>query len=238
MQLIWIVVLTLTLVILIGSIGLAGDRFGDSTATSSRICANFSVVLGKYLTTGNAGVLDSMRVWSRYNDGGSDTLIACIYSPSGILLGRSTDSVIVANDVLNPYLLHFDNLTINISANTRYWIGIQLRASGSSTNSRIASASSVDTLFLGTDILPLESSLPTGAKYLGSGVDAIRITAYYSARNESRTVTRRRRTEFRAESGDDEGRRWNETFVFGTVDCGSSALPVLECEPGDHCDSQ
>lgn len=218
-----------------GSTVSAGDRFGDSTATSSRICPNNTLLLGKYQSTGNASVLDSMRIWARYNDGGTDTIVACIYNSGGSLLGRSRDSVVIPNDVLNPYLLHFDNQSINISASTRYWIGIQLRASGSSTNSRLATASNSDSLFLGTDALPLEGSLPAGTKYLGSGVEAIRITAYYSVHGAGKSAFRRRRTGMRAEGTNDEGRKLNETFVFWAV-AGALALVDPKSNPGNDCD--
>jgi hypothetical protein len=183
----------LALVLLCTGAGFGGDRFGDSTATAARICSNSSLVLGKYLSAANGGVLDSIRIWSRNNDGGTDTLVACIYSAGGTLLGRSRDSVVVPNDNLSPYLLHFDQTTITINGSTRYWIGTQIRAAGTSTNSRIGTASSTDSLYLGSDDLPLENSLSSGSKYLGSGVEAIRITAYYSAHNAANVPARRRR---------------------------------------------
>jgi hypothetical protein len=216
-------IVALAATLTLGSMCSAGDKFGDSTATNSRISSNNSVTLGKYLSAGSAGVLDSMRIWARYYDGGIDTIIACIYNSGGTLLGRSRDSALVTNDNLNPYMLHFDNQTISISGSTRYWIGIQVRGSGSATSGRVGMASSTDSLFLGTDNLPLESSLPSGAKYLGSGFEAIRITAYYSAHSAVRTVTRRRKTEVRADREDDEGRKSDETLSSG-VPVGCSRL--------------
>jgi hypothetical protein len=173
-------------------------------------------VLGKYLSAGNSGTLDSVRIWSRYNDTGTDTLVVCIYAASGALLGRSTDSVLVSNDVLNPYMLHFGSQNIAISASTRYWIGAQMRTSGTSTNTRIATASASDSLYLGTDALPLENSIPAGSKYLGASMEAIRITAYYSARSNS-VPGRRRRTGTRTEvtGGKEE---WNETNMCLVAD--------------------
>jgi hypothetical protein len=172
----------------------AGDKFGDSSATNSRICSSNTLMLGKYQSAANSGTLDSLRFWARYNDGGTDTIIGCIYNASGALLGRSTDSAIVVNDDLNPYMVHFTNQNITINGSTRYWLGVQMRASGASTNTRLGSASPSDTLYLGTDVLPLENSIPAGSKYLGSAVEAIRVTAYYSVHSVSRPVTRRRKT--------------------------------------------
>ncbi len=208
---------TLAVALALCSMCAAGDKFGDSTATNSRISSNSSVTLGKYLSAGSAGVLDSVRIWARYYDGGIDTIIACIYNSGGTLLGRSRDSALVTNDNLNPYMLHFDNQAISISGSTRYWIGIQIRGAGTATSGRVGMASSTDSLFLGTDILPLESSLPSGGKYLGSGFEAIRITGYYSVHTGVRTVTRRRKTEIRADWGDDEGRKSDETLGLGAV---------------------
>ncbi len=203
----------------------AGDRFGDSSATNSRICSSNTLMLGKYLSAANGGTLDSLRFWSRYNDGGTDTIVGCIYNASGTLLGRSTDSAIIVNDDLNPYVVHFTGQNISISGSTRYWLGVQMRASGVSTNTRLGSASPNDSLYLGTDALPLENSIPAGSKYLGTAVEAIRVTAYYSVHSSSRTVTRRRRSfgliEFRSQKG-------------GSNDQTSSCVACTACRVAGH----
>ncbi|MFZ1684007.1 MAG: hypothetical protein WAU88_07720 [Candidatus Zixiibacteriota bacterium] len=197
----------------------AGERFGDSSATNSRICSSNTLMLGKYQSAATGGTLDSLRFWARYNDGGTDTIVGCIYSASGTLLGRSTDSAIVIDDDLNPYMVRFTNQNISISGSTRYWLGVQMRASGVSTNTRLGSASPNDTLYLGTDVLPLESSIPSGSKYLGSAVEAIRVTAYYSVHSSSRPVARRRRSLGQLEFPKQKGGSHDQTIY--SVACGA-----------------
>lgn len=217
---------------------LGGDKFGDSTATAARICMNNTVILGKYLSAAGSGVLDSMRIWARNNDGGTDTVVACIYSSVGALLGRSRDSALVPNDNLSPYMLRFDNQSIDIPSNTRFWIGAQFRVAGGSSNTRVGTATSADTLFLGTDLLPLESSLPTGSKYFGAGVEAVRVTAYYSTHGDSRIVTRRRRAGSRAELDARERKLIDETYSFGPCDSDSPDGDFSRVKPGFNSDRQ